>query len=124
MTAEHRHVRGVEVHVGEAIDVGEARALPALDVDGLVVLLGHPRHRRAVRHVRTGSPEQGERRGASLAEPRELAGVEVADATAVEVALRGHLGSTCDLMRESMASSVTFMLEDLCSSGSDRGRAE
>jgi 5-amino-6-(5-phosphoribosylamino)uracil reductase len=88
--AEHRHVRGVEVQVGEPVDVGEARAAPVVDVDRLVVVGGHPRHRGAVGHVRTRPAERGQGPGPGLPEPRQLPGVQLTDPGPVQITQRRH----------------------------------
>ena len=90
MPAEHGHVRGVEVDVAEPVDVGEAGAPAVVDVDRLVVVGGHPGHRRAVGHVRPGAADHGQRPGPGLAEARQLPGVQLADPGPVKITLRGH----------------------------------
>ena len=93
VAAEHREVARVEVDVGETVDIGEPRALAVIDVDRCVVVRGHPRHRRAVRHVRARSSEK--RVGARTidAEPLELFLVESSDQVPIEVALGRHRSS-------------------------------
>jgi hypothetical protein len=83
--AEHGHVRSVEIDVAESVDVGEAGPVTAVDVDGLIVVRGHPRHRQAVRHVRAGPVEQRKRTRSALPESGQLTGVQVADFYAIEI---------------------------------------
>ena len=90
VTAEHRHVRGVEVHVAEPVDVGEPRALTMVDVDRLVVVRRHPCHRHAVGHVRAGPADHGERPGPYVAEARQFLGVQLTDPCPVKITQRGH----------------------------------
>src|SRR5580765_2015948 len=91
MTAEHRQVARVEVHVEVSVDVGERRALAVIDVDRQVVVGGHPRHRRPVRHVGGGAGEELERPRSLGAEPRELRVVQLADPIPIEVTQRRHV---------------------------------
>jgi len=55
VATEHYHIRDVEVHVGISINIREAGAFSALDVDRLIVVQSHPGHWRAVRHVGSGA---------------------------------------------------------------------
>ncbi len=90
MPAEHRHVRGVEVHVAEPVDVGEALTLAMIDVDQLVIVVGHPRHRHPVGHVRPRPGDHGQRPGPGLPEPRQLPGVQLTDPGPVQIPDGSH----------------------------------
>src|SRR2546430_1243283 len=92
VAAEHRHVARVEVDVVVTVDVGERGAVATVDVDRQVVVRGHPRHRRPVRHVRGGAGKELERPRPLGTEPRELGVVQLAYPVPIEVAQRGHVG--------------------------------
>ena len=90
MPAEHRHIRGIEVDVAEPVDVSEARALPIIDVNRLVIVRCHPRHRRAVRHMRPRPADQRQRPRPGLPEAGQLLSQKLADPRPVKITMRRH----------------------------------
>ena len=88
--AEHRHIRGVEVDVAEPVDVGKRGSSAVIDVDRLVVVGSHPGHRQAVRHVRAGAADHGQRAGPVRPEPVQFPRVQVSNPGAVQIPHRCH----------------------------------
>src|SRR5262249_12352280 len=87
------HVARVEVEIVLPVDVREAGTGSSVDVDGHVVVRGHPRHRRGVRHVVAGAFQERERPRMRTMEPVELRSVEGPDPVSVEVAQGRHAAS-------------------------------
>jgi hypothetical protein len=90
MPAEHRHIRGVEVDIAEPVDVSEARALPIVDVNRLVIVRCHPRHRHAIRHMRPRPADQRQRPRPGLPEAGQLLSEQLADPRPVKITMCRH----------------------------------
>jgi hypothetical protein len=104
VAAEHARVGEVEVEVGVAIHVGEARPAAAVDDDRrMLVEAEHPGHRHPVRHDRPRLFDHSHPARPQLGEPVELALAQHPDPVAWDLAhpgddpIRARPGTWCRL---------------------------
>jgi hypothetical protein len=90
VAAEYRHVRGVEVQVGKPVGISETRAAAMVDVDRLIVVRGHPRHRGCRCACAHAPADHGQRPRPGLPEPRQLPGMQPSDPSPVEITQCSH----------------------------------
>ena len=90
--AEHRHVRGIEIQIGEAVDVGEARGPRHAGYRRLLVVLVHPRHRRPIRHVAAARSSIARVAGRASRKRASSAPWRSRMRASIKTSMRGHLG--------------------------------